>query len=818
MRFTPYREGRRRTTKPPGLLQVNWSHELAQGLAAFVPLTERRGLPREVVSQSLPDNGVVIVETPSTTQNGWEDRHPFWDRRYLPYFRGGAAPGPQWSDALSRLAGIPEGANLQLTAAMFVDQFGASGAAQTHWGKVALTAGWELGKDAAQRWKFHVGPSLSVAVTPTALTVNHPYFIVGRCRYPDLDIRSINLRTGLVETGTGSISSVPSDTALALQLASRSSTDRINTPAAIMWKRYLSDAEIDRWFDDPWGLLVQPTPRTWFLPVPPAVTNTNITPPAGALIFSGIVPTIQQTIVPAGIASAEAFGTHALVDAATTIAPSGIASAEAFGSHEIIDDIGAAGTIEPSGIASAEAFGTAAITETAIISPTGIASAFDMDLHSVGVAVGTIAPFGIASEEAFSQVSAGGGINGGITVVTPTNPPATSGTVTAKKLCAPLGLIRAEVTSTAQDQAVVLPDVYGDFSTGGLRGPCPAVLVNNTSPFIYIAAAHPVKEITKVYVDDVEQASGFATITAVDLGVGFQVAVIAFSTQPTGQVSWRGKGRMNDSLTLIENPIEQLETILKHRNSWTTEDFDATTLAEAKAAATAAGWTTAFVFADDRQVQDWITEVLFNVMGFWRVSGRAQLQVTLDPGGSAFPQSDLVDSLVASRDCIDGDDGITFVADRQHLVNKLEAYYLYSWSLGQPSSRLVDLDDELSQNAHGELRKSVTLRGLRSSTQVTAWADILFERQSFAHRVEGATVQFRVKGSRLIHVTVGDLIAFTWPYGPTRESGNQYVNEILRVLTASHDVATGGIVTITAIDTGAFVQSGGTRLLTPLAL
>ena len=511
-----------------------------------------------------------------------------------------------------------------------------------------------------------------------------------------------------------------------------------------------------------------------------------------------------DTIAPSGIATAEAFGTPRLAE----LGPVGIESGEFVGFPDLFGSPGATGTISPTAIASGEAFGTAVLTAGATIFPTGIPSAFDMDLHTVGPPLATIQPFGIESEEGF----------GTPTLFTLTNPPPPlAGTVTEKKLCAPMNLIRAEVFADAPDPAFILPDVYGDFSVGGIQGPCPTVLVTAVSPFVYVAAAHPVKEIQKVYVGEVEQTSGFNTIRAADLGSGFQAALIVFTTQPTGPVTWRGKGRVDDTDTLIENTVDQLYTLLTHRCGYAPEDFDASTLAESRAAATAIGWTTAWVFQDDRQVQDWITEILFNVMGFWRVSGRAQLQITLDTGDEALA-GNIVASIVAARDCEDGDDGVEFVADREHLVNKLIAYYLFSWSLDQASSRLIDLEDATSLNAYGELRKAVTLKGHRVADQVRQWAAILFARQSFARRVEGATVLFTAQGSKLAHVAIGDILVFSWPYGPKRELDNPYVNQLIRVLTVSQDFSSGGRTTITAVDTGAFVNVNGNRVLEPLAL
>lgn len=499
-----------------------------------------------------------------------------------------------------------------------------------------------------------------------------------------------------------------------------------------------------------------------------------------------------------------------------------------FGSGEVFGDPGAAGTIDLSGnaIATAEAFGTATLTEDATIRPTGIPSAFDMDLHTVGVGVATIAPQGIPSEEAFAdvQTTALGTPISGTTVVSPTNPPRPlPGSVTNKKLCSPFNLVLAGLYATAPNPAEILPEVYGDFTEGGLRGPIPAVLVTQTSPWIFVAAMHPVKSIDHVYVNDVEQVSGFATVPAVALGGGPQVAVIAFTDQPIGPVTWRGQGKADSTGVLISDPILQLEDLLLTRGGYATTDFDATTLAEAKAASSGAAWATAFVINDTAQIQAWITEILFNVMGFWRVSGKAQLQVSLDPGGT-FTEADLVDSLIAARDCIDGDDGVTFIADRQQLVNKLVANYQYSWEEGRYTAQaggLADatpLEDPLSLSAYGEIRKEVTLRGIRSAAMLTQWADILFARQAFERRVEGAQVQFAVRGPRLIHATVGDLIAFSWPYGPTREFGNPYVNEILRIVQIEQDFTRGGKTQVIAIDTGAYINRFGVRVLEPVTL
>jgi hypothetical protein len=847
------------------MARIDWGHPLAQGLAAYVPGLEGGGLPIEAVTRTFPDGGLVLA-APSTTTNFWSENDSsiatqLWPKRYTPVLAQGLSPGATWSDALTRLAGMPEGRQVQLTAAMVVQVWATAASAMQLWGKGLLggsATGWSLGKDASQRYFFGIGTNL--ATVPTALTLFRTYVVIGRCRYPDMNLKVVRLAddalSGLpptfTEAATQTIIGTPADAAAGspLNFGQRASTNRASLSVAAMWKRYLADEELDWWYDDPWAMLEQSSGRRFFLPVAAPAAPGLISPTAIASAEAFGTAIIQGAIIPTGIVSSEAIGANLHIG---DITPTAIASAEAFGTAyvfggdigptgivtgefvntpDLLDTPGAAGTIDldtgHTGIATGEAVGSHTVREEATISPTGIPSGFDMDNPTLGAPVGTIQPFGIASAEAFGTGTGGGtGSVGSLTVFTLTNPNAPApGTVTAKKLCSPFNeQVLALAIAGAPTPADILPDVYGDFTDGGLRGPCPTVLVTTTAPFLFVAASHPVQSIDKVYVDDVEQTGGFATSPAFPLGA-LQIAIIAFGEQPLGQVTWRGKGKMDAAGALITDPILQLEDMLLIRGGYAVTDFEATTLAAAKAASTAAGWSQAWIFNDTRPIQEWITEVLFNVMGFWRVNGRAQLQLYLDPGGTPAT-ADLVASIVANRDCVDGDDGVSFIADRQQLVNKLVANYRWSWGEGRYTEQLgggltgdvAGMEDFVSSNAYGELRKEVTLRGHRDPLQIVDWAAILFERQAFDTRVEGGLVNFRVKGPQLIHATVGDVIAFSWPYGPTREMGNPYVNQILRITQINHDFTQGGISDVTAVDTGGFVaDGGGLRILEPLAL
>src|SRR5262245_38070289 len=79
-----------------------------------------------------------------------------------------------------------------------------------------------------------------------------------------------------------------------------------------------------------------------------------------------VITATAGTISPAGIVTAQAFGT-ALVQGA--ILPTGIASAGAFGSAAV-----ASAVIRPTSIASAGAFGNTYVYRPNYIAPVGIAS------------------------------------------------------------------------------------------------------------------------------------------------------------------------------------------------------------------------------------------------------------------------------------------------------------------------------------------------------------------------------------------------------------------------------------------------------------
>jgi hypothetical protein len=109
-------------------------------------------------------------------------------------------------------------------------------------------------------------------------------------------------------------------------------------------------------------------------------------------------PTLRATAAPAGVASAGAFGSPTISQAAATLSPSGIATAAAFGSPTISQ---AAATLSPASIATAGAFGTPATAPR--LDPAGVGSGQAFGAPTLAV---SLAPAGIGSAEAFGTPTA----------------------------------------------------------------------------------------------------------------------------------------------------------------------------------------------------------------------------------------------------------------------------------------------------------------------------------------------------------------------------------------------------------------------------
>ena len=387
------------------------------------------------------------------------------------------------------------------------------------------------------------------------------------------------------------------------------------------------------------------------------------------------------------------------------------------------------------------------------------------------------------------------------------------------RLCIPFGLPRADLYPDPGDGANILPIVYGDFTLGGIRGPVPATLIDKTT-FTYCAAYHPVVSIDAVYIEDMLIPPELYTVsTSNNYKNKGSIATITFLTMPPGPVSWRGIGMIDrDTAGPMTNVISQIVHLLTtYGNFELDHDFDLGTVIEAKADVEALGYQTSFVIIDDLVTQDHITDMMFNVMGYWRIDGRQRVQFYIDKGDLTFKKEQMAASIVPSRDCMNGDDGVKLVMDRQYVTNKLIPYFQWSFSAGVPSTRMADLTDEVSKSSYGMLDKEIILKGLRRENDVRTWAAIMFTRQSGRSRIEAAIITFTMTSARFSHLALGDLVAVSWPYGPAREQGHPMVNEVFRIVEVSSLTERGGVYNIIAVGLGAYVADDtGARLLTPI--
>jgi len=122
-------------------------------------------------------------------------------------------------------------------------------------------------------------------------------------------------------------------------------------------------------------------------------------------------PTILSTyeITVTGIPSAEAFGSHTVVPGIVTVTPTGVPSEEAFGAVTVVPG---EAQILVNGISSEEAFGAAVLSSFINVSPLAISSEEAFGLPTIVPGEVSILPNSIVSEEAFGThvVSAGGTI------------------------------------------------------------------------------------------------------------------------------------------------------------------------------------------------------------------------------------------------------------------------------------------------------------------------------------------------------------------------------------------------------------------------
>ncbi|HEY7061724.1 MAG TPA: LamG domain-containing protein [Chloroflexota bacterium] len=265
------------------------------------------------------------------------------------------------------------------------------------------------------RFQFGVGTGASPGTvrTVTANTFGAPsattwYFIV--CWHDAAaDTLNIQVNDGTVDSA-GSTGASPldgaSDFCIGGRHASSSAWWNGQVDEVAFWKRTLTAAERTTLYNGGAGLTYEDLPKE-ILPASIASGEAFGTPTLVAIVAPTSIASGEAFGLPligeglqvrtVGIPSEEAVGTPQVQPAAAVIAPSSIASGEAFGAPQVVST-----HLYPVGIGSEEAFGSASVTLAfgALISPTGIPSAAAFGTPSVSTPQ-VIAPVSIASAEAF---------------------------------------------------------------------------------------------------------------------------------------------------------------------------------------------------------------------------------------------------------------------------------------------------------------------------------------------------------------------------------------------------------------------------------
>lgn len=343
----------------------------------------------------------------------------------------------------------------------------------------------------------------------------------------------------------------------------------------------------------------------------------------------------------------------------------------------------------------------------------------------------------------------------------------------------------------------LLPDVYGDLRTGGEGGLLPAVLIDTVN-FVYLCANHAIEAIDSVWDSNGAQLlAGFATNVSVNQEGQGIVAIIDFTTVQTGPIYWRGRGKQSGG-SLITNPISAWEDFLKTRAGWVAGDFDPTTLEKARAACTAQGYTFAAWIGQERTIKSWLAEWGQDILADHWLDRLERLVIDVETA-AYWQEPALAGHVVASRDVVDGENGVEMTMDLQNLANVLRQYHLWHERRGDYSS-VVEATKAASQNAFGNRIKPLTYPTVRSTAHLSAVATVLFTLFDGRTPPAGAVLRFALHGMKFCNVTRGDRIGFYWDHGPAF-SGDQYRNRVLKILNVELSLP-GGPITIEALDIG----------------
>jgi hypothetical protein len=352
-----------------------------------------------------------------------------------------------------------------------------------------------------------------------------------------------------------------------------------------------------------------------------------------------------------------------------------------------------------------------------------------------------------------------------------------------------------------------LPLVYGDMTENSTFGAWVAPCINQAA-FVYCFAGWAVlsSQTPSVFIDNiaVTNFSFNATHNYESQGI---IATLTFDAAVTGNVTVKGKGKLNSAGALITNPIDILSDLYayaaaqniklpgKKNSAWSV----------AQNAAAIQAYTGAGIIIADNSYAFWLTKILSEFIGEWWTSGEGFLFIRLDT--SIFKPADAAGFLwqrayasspIMRRNYaniynqVTANYAVTLTdIDKRYKIDAQAGFY--KLDTGAATASLP------SQRKYGVKFLYRNYEWVRNTATVTALQTRLVEIYAQPIRLFEVTEQ----GVHNIHVEQGDYIGFSWERLKDK-NGLPLRNQICRVVSKSINMDALSIAW-ELIDTGAFV-------------
>lgn len=374
-----------------------------------------------------------------------------------------------------------------------------------------------------------------------------------------------------------------------------------------------------------------------------------------------------------------------------------------------------------------------------------------------------------------------------------------------------LALAPASRYSAPQNQAGILPLVYGDL-TGGAGGQYRAVCLD-VDGGVYALAGHELLSAAQGQAVSLFDKDGNAIDPAdytLDLAHDYQgqgtIATAGFGSdqRELEPITVQAKGKPAADGGLIQNPVLIAKDLLIGVQGLGADQLEGGSFTRAAARAGGLGFAAAGVIQKSSSAGEALTQLLAEFLGSWWRGGDGRIKLTLDTGPGASLDAELTHSFSQS-----GLKDIQVSASLDDLINQAGALYQYNFASG-------DFQGSWQGDQARDLR-SISLHGLRATTLELYWV----RDEDAAQAVCGRMVSLLARPRRVISfadtslaglaLEKGDaaLFGLDWLADP---EGLPLVNQIVRVLGIEPSLDKNS-VGFTVLDTGLYKtlahQAGG---------